>query len=174
MERFKKTTTPHRLLQRERIKKLHNQHKKNLTKKNADITFQEVIRINQLILKEVSEKLISNTGGVVLDGFGHLTLWKTPEKMKVRNLSEGNEGEFYFNPHSKGFLYLATLFTDVYSSTNLKGWSMDGSFNATLKKKISTNIKNGFKYILMYSLVKSLGLKYRNQNNRKLIKNKKW
>lgn len=154
--------------------KLHNAYKKNLTKKHSELTHQEVIRVNQLILKEVADKLLSNTSGVVLDGFGYFVMWKTPEKMRIRNLSEGSSGEFYFNPHSKGFLYLPTLFTDVYSGTPLKGWSLDGGFNASLKKKISTKIKNGFKYTLLYSLVKSLGLKYKNQNNRKLIKNKKW
>lgn len=174
MERFKKTTSPHRLLGRESIMKIHNAYKKNLPKKHENLSHQDVIRVNQLILKEVSEKMVSNSSGVVLDGFGYFTMWRTPEKMRIRNLSEGNEGEFYFNPHSKGFLYLPTLFTDVYSGTSLKGWSLDGAFNASLKKKISTQIKNGFKYTMLYSLVKSLGLKYKNQNNRKLIKNKKW
>lgn len=174
MERFKKFTNPTRLLNRVSIKKIHNKYKKNLPKKYEELTYQEVVNINHLILKEVSNCLVNNTSGVVLDGFGYFSIWRTPEKIKVRNLAKDNEGEFYFNPHSKGYFYLPTLFTNVFSNTILKGWSLDGSFNHKIKSQMSTKIKNGLKYKLLYSLVKSLNLKYRNQQNRKLIKGKKW
>lgn len=174
MERFKKITNSSRLLNRSNIKKIHNRYKKNLPKKHENFDYQEVIKINQLILKEVSEALINNTSGVVLDGFGYFCIWRTPEKIKVRNLTKDSEGEFYFNPHSQGYFYLPTLFTDVLSNTILTGWSLDGSFNRRLKTQMSTKIKKGFKYRFLYSLVKSLKLRYRNQQNRKLIKGKKW
>ena len=174
MEKLKKFTNPTRLLNRLSIKKLHNKYKKNLPKKHEDLTYQEVINTNQLILKEVADCLVENTSGVVLDGFGYFSIWRTPDKVKIRNILKGNEGEYHFNPHSKGYFYLPTLFTDVFQNTILKGWSLDGSFNHKIKSRMSVKIRNGLQYKLLYSLVKSLKLKYRNQQNRKLIKGKKW
>lgn len=170
MEKFKKFTEPFRLLDRERIKKIHTKSKNNLPKKYSDINYQEIININKLIFQEVADNIIENKSGVVLDGFGYFCIWRSPERLRIRNLFKDNEGEFFFNPHSKGYFYLPTLFTNVLSSTILKGWSLDGSFNHKIKSKMSVKIRNGFKYNILYSLVKSLKLKYKNQQNRKLIK----
>ena len=173
MANLRKTTDSDSVLKRENIRKLHLQNKRYLTLKNNNISTQEIININNLIYKKVSEKLINNSSGVVLDGFGYFCIWRTPEKIKVRNLFKGNKEEFFFNPHSNGLMYFPTLFTDVFKSSILRGWSLDGSFNKKIKSSISLKIKNGFKYKLLYSTVKSMNLKYNNKNNRKLIKNKK-
>lgn len=173
MVNLRKTTNSNSILKRENIRKLHLLNKRYLTLKNNNITPQEIININNLIFKKVSDKLTSNSSGVVLDGFGYFAIWRTPDKIKIRNLFKGNKEEFFFNPHSKGLMYFPTLFTDIFKGSILRGWSLDGSFNKKIKSLISLNVRNGFKYKLLYSTVKSMNLKYNNKNNRKLIKNKK-
>lgn len=174
MEKFNKTAKRKSLLQKDRISIIHNRNKQYLPNKYSYFRLSDLIKINQLILKQVSQDIVENEAGVVLDGFGYFCIWKTPEKIKIRNLFRGNTNEFYFNPHSQGHFYLPTLFTDVFSNSSLKIWSMDGFFNRRLKSKMSLNLKNGFEYYMMYSTVKSLKLRYKNKRKRKLIKNKKW
>ena len=174
MEKFSKISERKSLLEKNKIRSLHNKNKYYLPEKYSSFDYDDVVKTNRLILKQVFEDIVGNEAGVVLDGFGYFCIWKTPEKIKIRNLSKSNSGEYYFNPHSNGYFYFPTLFTDVFSNSLLKIWSMDGSFNRRLRKEMSNKLKNGKDYIFMYSTVKSLKLRYKNKKKRKLIKNKKW
>jgi len=117
--------------------------KKSRYKKYKLDNREELKIIVKEIFKVVSEKILSNTGGVFIRGFGYLFNWKIPNnKLLYSTTVAGKEVEKNFNYYTKNYMYSPT-FVPV---KKLEGWSMDNTFNRQFKKNLKTELVNGKKY----------------------------
>lgn len=128
-------------------------HKVNDLPQKHQLTKQEYTKAIRGVLKEASEALINEDGGVVLDRVGYLCNWASPNKIP----GIGIKSDFlYSNLDNNSWRYTPAIFTKVFDNNRLEGWSMEGGFTEKVIKSIYNSVNHGKKYKLFYRMVVSL------------------
>lgn len=115
----------------------------------------ELLLIAKTIWEVTAKRLVENSTGVVLDRIGYFCNWVTPKKRVMRVPRKGRV-ERMINTFSGSYFYNTSIFTDVFSIDNLKGWSLDKTINRNIKKGKYHQLKKGRKYKVALDLVKRL------------------
>lgn len=128
--------------------------KKNIPQKHK-LNYKEFSVVARMIWQKTAEGLVNSVGGVMLDKFGYLAHWMTPEK-KVITVKLGDEVKVMSNFHTDMKWYNTTLFTNMFSKNILSGWSMDKTFSRRIKKARHLKLKTGFKYKCFYTTLRTM------------------
>ena len=129
--------------------KIWKEFKKTYPPKKYDCADREELKkIVKEIFKVISEKLVKSKAGVIISGFGYLFNWKIPKKM-----------QYSLTPKGKNIIKKYNYYTDMYMysplflpNSTFEGWSMDHTFNDSLKQDLKENLQNGKKYkMYLYS-----------------------
>lgn len=115
---------------------------------------KEFFLVVKTIWEVVAKNLIERNGGVVLDGFGYLCNWMTPDK-KIFKTPRG-KGKLMINYHTESYWYNTNLFTNIFKTNHLKSWTIDRAVNTNIKKGIYKQLLNGKKYKFYLNIVKNL------------------
>ena len=114
---------------------------------------EELKKIVKQIFKTIAEEIIEKKAGVLIRGLGYFFNWKVPKKMKYTITRKGKAPEERYNFDTDMYMTLPTFLP----ADDFKMWSMDATFNRTLKKALRTKLVNGFKYnIYPYTFKKIL------------------
>lgn len=142
---------------------------KNIPEKYKIKDRTELIKISKIIFKTIAKNLINKEGGVVLNNFGYLCHWKSPDK-KIFKIPVKGGYKLIANYHTNGYFYNTSLFTNILGKNPFKGWSLDKSFHRDIKKGRYLKLRSGIKYKFYYSLVRRLYTTiYHNRLDRKQI-----
>lgn len=104
---------------------------------------EELKNIVKCIFEVIAEKLIENSAGVFIRNFGYLFVWKIPNRNLRYSITPKGEQviekvNYYTDNH---------MFSPIYvPDKTMKGWSMDNTFNNTLKKELSVQLNSGKEY----------------------------
>lgn len=106
------------------------------------------------VLKKARKGSVEMQGGVVIDGLGYLANWVSPNKSPYTVF---NTQELDWRLGDNDWFYTQSLFTNIFDSSRLDGWSMEGATFASVEMK--ERVRKGYKYKLYFKLMLSL---YRN------------
>lgn len=124
-------------------------------KKSKKINRENHSQIVSAIFKEVAEKLVENKSGVFMDGLGYFCIMMYPKRMMLRK-KYSKTGEKFWNAETNNYPYSPQWLHGMYKK-RFYIWTLDRTFSETsIKKPLSMRLKAGKKYIMEYSLVKSL------------------
>lgn len=93
------------------------------------------IRIIKLIIAEIKECLIEKQGGVFIDNFGYIFVWKSPRKRSVGTTTQSHIHAVQFQPVKNASPYLG-----IYE------WTISRAVHPEIKQRIAMKIGGGFKY----------------------------
>lgn len=127
-------------------------------------------KMHRLFWEEVSNQMLNNEAGVLLDKIGYFYIMMVPKKM-VSMSWKGKERIQVLNLHSGSRLYLATFVPQ--RNTVFKLWNMDTRFSKKITTDLSKKLKSGKVYkSLVYSLSSFLKITKDEQNRRNHSSNK--
>ena len=128
---------------------------KKIAPSNKVKTLKEWRKINKTIWEEIGKAIIESDGGVQVEGIGYFAVWMNPNKQKEYfNTKDGIS--LGYNDHTDHHTYHLSVFPRLGGLKSLCSWSMDRTFNRSITRPISSNLKKGKKYYFKYSLVKKL------------------
>jgi ligand-binding SRPBCC domain-containing protein len=162
MNWYKRLTKPENLM----VYGLYKDHKAH-NKSRPSVQFEnktEMFKVVRAILKEIAKSFLEDEEGVVLDRLGYLAVWKSPVK-RIKKGMLPNKKKLNINAHTQGYMYTPTLFTDVFSKTPFRFWTMDRAFTEDIKSGLAAQLRKGVKYKLRHTLVKSMFNTYKRKQN---------
>jgi len=146
---LKKLTGTYRLLDDE----IYTHYRKyRLPKKIKCRDRRELKTIVKTIFEVIAEHLVEKSHGVILRNFGYLFIWKIPRKTSYNIMTNGGKVKEKFNYKTDNHIYSPVLIP----SLPFKGWSMDNTFNKTLKLKLKDKLVAGKKYFTYIHSLKNI------------------
>lgn len=109
------------------------------------------IKVIRGLLQKARQASIESQGGVVLDDLGYLANWISPNKSPYTVF---NTQEMDWRLGDNDWFYTQSLFTNIFDSSKLEGWSMEGATFASTEMK--ARVRKGYKYKLYFKLMLSL------------------
>jgi len=104
---------------------------------------EELKMIVKTIFQVIAEKLVDNEAGVFIRKFGYFFIWKIPNRgLRYSITKKGEELKTKPNFYTDNFMYSPIFLPD----NSLQGWSMDNTFNNTLKQDLSKQLNAGKNY----------------------------
>ena len=104
---------------------------------------EELKTIVKIIFQVIAEKLVENEAGVFIRKFGYFFIWKIPNRdLRYSITKQGEELKTKSNFYTDNFMYSPILLPD----NTIQGWSMDNTFNNTLKQNLSKQFNAGKNY----------------------------
>lgn len=104
---------------------------------------EELKAIVKMIFQVIAEKLVTNEAGVFIRNFGYFFIWKIPNRnLRYSITQKGEDIKTKANFYTDNYMYSPIFVPD----NTLKGWSMDNTFNNTLKQDLSKQLNAGKKY----------------------------
>jgi len=119
------------------------EYKKNYPPKKFSFENREEFKsVVKEICKVISERIVNSEGGVLIQGLGYFFNWKVPNKKGYTITRTGGSIEKKYNLYGAKHMHLPTFLP----SEELEGWSMDGTFNKALKRRLRDNLYQNKQY----------------------------
>lgn len=119
---------------------------------------KNVIEFNFLVrtlFKEIADAVHTCNGGVTIDNFGYMYVFRSPNKVMFKNHFTG---EYFMNMKRNGRMIRPIFIASRKANSKFKNWSMDCAFAQKVKKKIGRRIFDGGVYKAYPYTVKMLKL----------------
>lgn len=107
-------------------------------------------KATSMIFSEVAEAMLENIGGVQMNRLGYFSIWRSNEPV----ITTTGYNSPKLNYHTDGYQYFLGYFPDTTKNTKLSGWSMDRTFVKSVKQKLATKLRMGYKYKNFYYMFK--------------------
>jgi hypothetical protein len=132
-------------------------YKQNCNKalRNKKIHRDNHSQIVSAIFRNVAQKLLHNTSGVFLTGIGYFCIMMYPKRMMLRN-KYSKTGAKHLNVDTDYRNYSPQWISKMYPSF-FYTWTLDRTFSDTnIRRPLAQLLRAGKKYIMEYTLVRSL------------------
>lgn len=144
--RVTRFSKPYNILDKKNYSYYVHNFRKGINKKHWAKDRDELTKILRTICVVMGDFIVERQGGLLMKRLGYFCVWKIPRKLPYKFLVKGQPLEERFNYHTNYHMYSPIFVPNRNKNIFIRYWSMDSTFDNSVRKRLKNKILAEFKY----------------------------